>query len=112
IIKENGFLDEFKKAQSNGNLALARNGVFDPRFSSSIPGSQRLTLFDQFDGRGSLTSSSVRSLIQTGQAGELAFYYQLYGYTAPIALFRNPVVLGADTITNFSNSSYNSLQLD
>ena len=105
VIKENGFLDEFKKAQSNGNLALARNGTFNPAFNAAIPGSQPLNLLGQFSSRGSLNNSEVRSLIQEGQAGELAYFYQVNGYSAPIALFRNPVALGADTISNFSNSS-------
>ena len=113
VIKENGFLDEFKKAQSNGNLARSSFlGTFDPRFNGAIPGSQRLTLFDQFSSRGSLNTPTVKALIEQGQAGELAYYYQLNGYSAPIDLFRNPNVLGADVMTNFSNSTYNSLQLD
>ena len=112
VIKENGFLDEFKRAQRNGVLSLASTGTYDPRFNAAVPGSQRLTLFDQFSARGSLNTAAVKSLIQQGQVGELAYYYQLNGYDAPINLFRNPVALGADTITNFSNSSYNSLQFD
>ena len=47
IIKQNGFLDEFKRAQSNGRLALASTGVFDPRFNAAVAGSQRLPIFDQ-----------------------------------------------------------------
>src|SRR5439155_24470624 len=50
--------------------------------------------------------------IQTGQAGELASQYQINGFDSPVAFFRNQNALGADTITNYSNSSYNSLQFD
>src|SRR5205814_8434490 len=47
LIKENGFLDEFKRAYNNGNLARVSTGTFDPRFNPAIPGSQRLHIFDQ-----------------------------------------------------------------
>src|SRR5205814_1307641 len=63
IIKQNGFLDEFKRAQSNGRLALASTGVFDPRFNAAVAGSQRLPIFDQIANadlgltRGGLTNS-------------------------------------------------------
>ena len=35
IIKQNGFLDEFKRAQSNGRLALASTGVWRSRFCTA-----------------------------------------------------------------------------
>jgi hypothetical protein len=118
IIKENGFLDEFKRAYNNGNLARVATGTFDPRFNAAIPGSQRLPIFDQISladfglTRGGLTNSFIRSLVEQGQVGELAYQYQVNGFDSPVPFFRNPVVLGADTITNFSNSSYNSLQFE
>ncbi|HTM52218.1 MAG TPA: TonB-dependent receptor, partial [Bryobacteraceae bacterium] len=118
IIKENGFLDEFKRAYSNGRLARAATGTFDPRFNAAIPGSQRLPIFDQISlvdfglTRGGLTNGFLRSLVEQGQVGELAYQYQVNGFDSPIPFFRNPVVLGADSITNFSNSSYNSFQVE
>ena len=45
IIKQNGFLDDFNRALNNGNLALAANGSFDPRYNAAIAGSQPLTVF-------------------------------------------------------------------
>jgi hypothetical protein len=118
IIKQNGFLDEFLKAQSNGNLALASIGNFDPRYNPAIKGSQPLPIFDQINNpdlgltRGGLTNSFIKGLIQTGEPAELATQYQINGFTSPIAFFTNPVALGTDTITNFSNSTYNSLQFE
>jgi hypothetical protein len=118
IIKQNGFLDEFLKAQSNGNLALAAIGNFDPRYNPAIKGSQPLPIFDQISNpdlgltRGGLTNSFIKGLIQTGEPAELATQYQINGFTSPIAFFTNPVALGTDTITNFSNSTYNSLQFE
>jgi hypothetical protein len=118
IIKQNGFLNEFLKAQSNGNLALAAVGTFDPRYNPAIKGSQPLPIFDQISNpdlgltRGGLTNSFIRSLIQTGEPAELATQYQINSFSSPIAFFTNQFALGTDTITNFSNSTYNSLQFE
>jgi hypothetical protein len=112
VIKENGFLAEFNRARNNGNLARVATGVFDPRFNPSIPGSQRLPLFDQFTARGSLNTSFFRNLVEQGQVAEMAYQYQLNEYDFPIDFFRNPVALGTNTITNYSNSTYNALQFD
>ena len=118
IIKQNGFLNEFLKAQSNGNLALAAIGNFDPRYNPAIKGSQPLPIFDQIANpdlgltRGGLTNSFIKSLIQHGEVAELAYQYQVNQFTSPIAFFTNPYALGTDTITNFSNSTYNSLQFE
>src|SRR5262249_11369814 len=45
VIRENGFLDDFKRAQSNGFLAQAAGFGFDPSFNQNIAGSQQLTVF-------------------------------------------------------------------
>jgi len=112
VIRENGFLDEFKRAQSNGNLSRVATGLFDPRFNPSVPGSQRLPIFDQMSARGSLNTSFFRNFVETGQVAEMAYQYQLNEYDAPIDFFRNPVALGTNTMSNYSNSTYNSLQFD
>jgi hypothetical protein len=51
--------------------------------------------------------------IETGQPGELATYYQTNGLNPNnvVPLFQNQYALGADMLTNYSSSSYNSLQL-
>ena len=112
VIKENGFLDEFKRAQSNGRLARTATGIFDPRFNPSVPGSQRLNLFDQITNRGLLNQSFFRNFVEQGQVAEMAYQYQLNGFDAPIDFFRNPVALGTNAMTNYSNATYNSLQFD
>ncbi len=112
VIRENGFLGDFQRALSNGNLARAARGVFDPAFNSAIPGSQPLTVFPLLVGGGLLTNATVRNLIETGQAGDLAATYQVNGLNGPVSFFRNPFALGTNIITNFSNSTYNALQVD
>jgi|SRR5271157_1960431 len=112
-LSSNGFLADFLRAQNNGFLALAKNGVFSPAYSPLIAGSQPLTVLTKFLGRGDFSDPNVVSLIETGQAGELASYYQTNGFnpTNAVPLFQNPHVLGADMLTNYSSSSYNSLQI-
>src|SRR5271168_3489534 len=39
-ITSNGFLAAFLKAQQNGELALAKTGVFDPAYNRGLAGSQ------------------------------------------------------------------------
>lgn len=111
VIRQNGFLDDFLRAQRNGFLALARNGVFNPAFSAAIPGSQPLTVFPKLTSGGFLSDPTIRDLIQTGEPGELATLYQVNGINGAVNFFQNPYALGADMLANYSSSSYNSLQL-
>jgi hypothetical protein len=113
-INAGGYLQDFLRAQSNGFLALNRTGTFNPAYNAGIPGSQPLTVFPKLFAGGSLTSSDVRNLIETGQAGELAAVYQTNGYNPnnAVPFFANPVALAGDMLTNFSSSSYNSLQME
>jgi hypothetical protein len=112
IIQQNGFLADFLKAQQNGNLALANTGTFNPAYNASIPGSQQLPVFGKLTSGGMLNTSSIRNLIQTGQPGALAATYQENALNGSVNFFANPYALGADYLTNFSNSTYNSLQLE
>jgi len=112
IIQQNGFLSDFLRAQSNGFLALARNGVFNPVYNAGIPGSQPLTVFPKISSGGLLANQTIRDLIQTGQVGDLATLYQTNGLNGAVNFFQNPNALGADMLANYSSSSYNSLQLE
>ncbi len=112
MIRENGFLDDFKRAQNNGFLAQTATGTFNPAYDAKIPGSQQLTVFPKLYRSGQLNNSTNRSLIQSGSVGELAASYQMDGNNGPVNFFRNPYTLGADYLTNYSNSTYNSLQLE
>ena len=111
-INASGFLQDFLRAQSNGFLAQARNGVFNPAYSAAIPGSQPLTVFPKLAGGGSLTSGDVRNLIQTGQVADLAYLYETNGLNGPVSFFANPNAIATDMLTNYSSSSYNSLQVE
>ncbi len=111
-IQNNGFLADFLIAQNNGNLALAKNGKFLPAYNAAIPGSQPLQVFAQLKQGGQLNNATIQNLIQTGQAGQLAATYQENATQGTVSFFKNPYVLGADMLNNYSNSSYNSLQLE
>ncbi len=110
--KTNGFLDDFIRAENNGFLAQAASGVFNPAFNSKIPGSQPLTVFPKLAGGGLLTNATVRSLISTGEAAELASIYQIFGLNGSLNFYPNPNALSTFYVDNFSNSRYDSLQFE
>ena len=105
-------LPDFLKAQNNGLLAQKAGGSFDPRFNANIAGSQQLPFFNALPNSGSLTNSTVISNIQTGQVGELGSFYQTNKLNGSTNFFQNPNALGANALENFSNESYNGLQVD
>ncbi len=111
LIKPNGFLADFLRAQSNGYLALAKTGTFNPAYNTSIAGSQVLTVFPLLARGGQLTNSTVRNLLQTGEVGQLAATYQEDGTNGSVSFFNNPNALGTDILNNYSNSTYNALQV-
>jgi len=108
-VVQNGFLADFLRAQNNGYLSVAANGNFNPNYSG--PGSQPLTVFPKIARRGDFTDGNVLNYLQTGEVGELATYYTVNGLNGSVNFFQNPYALGADMLTNYSSSSYNSLQL-
>jgi hypothetical protein len=111
-IRSNGFLDDFLRAQSNASLALAATGVYNPAYNPRISGSKPLPVFNQMDSGGFLGSGTVRSLIRTGEAAELAYIYQVNGLNGRVNFFPNPDALSALYVTNFSNSRYDSAQIE
>ncbi len=111
-VVQNGFLADFLRAQNNGFLALARNGTFNPNYNASIPGSQQLTVFPKLANKGYLTDADVQFYLQTGEVGELATLYQTNGINGSVNFFQNPNALASDMLTNYSSSSYNSLQIE
>jgi len=108
-IEQNGFLADFLRAQNNGYLSVAAGGAFNPNYTG--PGSQPLTVFPKLARRGSFTDGNVLFYLQTGEPGELATYYQTNGLNGSVNFFQNSNALAADMLTNYSSSSYNSLQL-
>jgi hypothetical protein len=111
-INSNGFLADFLRAQNNGFLSLAARNVFDPTFNANIPGSQPLTVFPLLPNGGSLANSTNRTLLQQGAVADLAWNYQSGRQNGPISFFPNPYAASLRMMTNYSNSSYNSLQFD
>jgi hypothetical protein len=110
--KSNGFLDDFIRAQKNGFLAQAANGTFNPAFNAKISGSQPLTVFPKLVQGGLLANGTVRSFIATGEAAELASIYQIFGLNGSLNFYPNPNALSTFYVDNFSNSRYDSLQLE
>jgi hypothetical protein len=106
------FLEDFLRARSNGFLALAATGTFNPAYNPAIPGSQQLTVIPSFGG-GLLTNATVRNNIQTGQVAALADFYvtsRVAGSNA--AFFANPGIYAADAILNGVTTDYHSLQFE
>jgi outer membrane receptor protein involved in Fe transport len=111
-ITSNGFLSDFIKAQQNGILAYKKNGIYNPAYNSAIAGSQPLLIFNKLAGRGSLSDPANQTLIQNGEAAELAYQYQVNGLNGSLNFFPNPNALSSVYLDNYSNSTYNSLQLE
>jgi hypothetical protein len=111
-INAGGFFQDFLRAQQNGNLALARTGVFNPAYDPTIPGSQVLTVFPLMPSGGSLTNATNRTYIQQGAVADMAFNYQSGKQNGPINFMPNPYAASLRLMTNYSNSTYNGLQLE
>ena len=71
-----------------------------------------MPVFNQLAGGGRLTNATVRNYIETGQVGELANYYQTDGLNGSVNFYTNPYALGCNTVSNFSNSSFDALQFE
>ncbi len=111
-INAGGFLGDFKRAQQNGNLALASTGIFNPAYDPNIAGSQVLTVFPLMPGGGTLTNATNRTYIQQGAVADMAFNYQSTKANGPINFMPNPYAASLRLMTNYSNSTYNGLQLE
>lgn len=135
-IFENGFLQDFLRAQRNLTLSTALNATnsaiaASPAFNPAVPGSQQLTIFPSIGRRGLFTTatgntldSAIVNLISQGQVGEL-----VNTYVASRNTYLTPGVNGAtlgpafflpanfragavDFIGNGSWSTYNALQAE
>jgi hypothetical protein len=111
-IRAGGFLDDFVRARNNGFLARAATGVFDPRPNTTVAGSQPLPVFDSIQLRGLLTNGTIAGLIERGEVGQLAHLYVQAGFEIPFRFYNSPFIYGGNVMTNYSNTSYHSLQLD
>jgi hypothetical protein len=111
VIRENGFLPDFLKAQNNGFLALNAGKGFNPIYDPSISGSQPLPFFDRL-ANANLGNATVRGQIQRGEIGTLGQTYFTSRLNGPVVLFNNPNGLGMNSVGNYSNSVYDGLQID
>lgn len=116
------FLQDFKSAYNNGILSLGAGKGFNPAFNAAIPGSVTLPFFNSLaagpglTAGGALNNATVRSYILSQQIGTLAQFYQQSsvfpsGQTG-FSYFPNPNALYSSLLSNYSQSSYNGLQLE
>jgi hypothetical protein len=114
-VFQSTFLQDFKSAYNNGILSLNAGKGFNPAFSATIPGSVALPFFNTLPSGGALTNSTVRSDILSQQVGNLGQFYQqnniLPANQPNFSFFPNPLTLYSSLLSNFSQSSYNGLQL-
>jgi hypothetical protein len=109
------YMQDFAKARSNGFLALAQaGGAFDPAFNASIPGSQQLSVLNQF---ANFTNATVRAAIQQNEPARLADFYltgagAALAATARSAFLPNSGIYASEYILNSSYQDYNGLQLE
>ncbi|HEU0172738.1 MAG TPA: TonB-dependent receptor [Blastocatellia bacterium] len=111
------FLADFNRAQSNVALSTAKRAqdkttTISGAFNPNISGSQPLQIFPQLPKGGDLANGNNISLLNQGEVGQLAFTYQNQGQNGPINFFANPIAAATNLFLNYSNSTYNALQLD
>ncbi len=112
VVKQNGFLADFQRAQRNGYLARSASGSFLPAYNPGIAGSQPLTVFPTLTNGGTLGNATVLSNLQSGDVGTLAQFYQTNRLNGAVNFFPNQNYLGANYTTNGADSTFNSFQLD
>jgi len=94
LIFQNGFFQDFLRAQSNLALSTAANAAnsaipISGAFNAAVTGSQVLTVFPKLgNGGGNLANATIRTLLSEGRVGELANTYVAARCTY---LVQNPV---------------------
>ena len=107
-----GFADDVARARTNGFLAQALTGTFNPNYNPNIPGSQPLTVFPMLASGGLLSNGTIQGLIQTGEAGTLAQIYYTNGLQGSVRFTANPSTFVADVVENVGTSDYHSFQAE
>jgi len=114
-VNQGTFLQDFKSAYNNGILSQNAGQGFNPSYNAAIPGSVQLPFFNSLPGGGLLSNATVSSDIISQQVGNLAQLYQQNGILPTnqpnFSFFPNPNALYSSALTNFSQSTYNALQL-
>jgi hypothetical protein len=109
IIKQNGFLEDTIRARNNAFLSERAGLGFNGAYTG--PGSQPLTVYPQLSN-SLLTNATIQLRLRQGEVGELGSLYQTNGLNGAVNFFQNRNALGANTIVNGGNSTYNGLQFD
>jgi hypothetical protein len=115
LYNANGFLDDFKRAQSNAALSEAAGIGFIGAYNSAIAGSQQLSVFPLLASGGKISSasSSYNSVyLRQGSIGEMASRYMLNGDNGSVNFYPNPNVQGANSVINSADSTFHSMQLE
>ena len=107
-IFNNGFLTDFERARRN----LSRfNNPSCTAAGAATTGCEVLTVFPTLEAGGLLGNGTIRSLISSGQPGQLAFTYIANAFGGSSDLFlRNPNTGVADLLTNSAKYRYHALQ--
>jgi hypothetical protein len=109
------FFNDFANAYNNGILSLNSGRGFNATYNAAIPGSVQLPFFNSLPSGGNLRNATVSNDILTQQVGALAQLYAQNGYfpnnIPGFSYFPNPNTLYSSELTNFSQSTYDALQL-
>ncbi len=113
-IRENGFLDDVLRAQSNQAIALGAGFGNDPRYNPDLAGSQPLPVFDQLVAGGLLGAFPfLWDIISDGEAALLlSDLYFFNGLCGNVQCHPNMQVLVGDVTGNGGDSIYHSLQVE
>ncbi len=112
LYNANGFLADFRRAQSNAALAQAAGMGYDGNYNPAISGSQPLTVFPLLSGGGLLTNAAMQTYLRQGEVGTLADVYMTNGWNGSVSFYANRYLQGANAVTNSAFSDYNALQVD
>jgi carboxypeptidase family protein len=109
-IFNNGFLADFERARRN--LANFGNPACTAA-TSAATGCEVLTVFPTIEAGGLLSNGTIRSLISSGQPGQLAFTYiaNFFGGSSELFL-ANPNTGVADLLVNSAKYRYHALQTE
>ncbi|MEO8592095.1 MAG: TonB-dependent receptor [Candidatus Solibacter sp.] len=111
LYNANGFVADFKRAQSNAGLAERAGLGYNGTYNASVPGSVPLTVFPLL-GNAGLTSSTNQTYLRQGQVGELANQYMVNRNNGSVNFYTNPYVQGANVVTNGGESDYHAVQFE
>jgi hypothetical protein len=131
-IRNNGFLTDFVRAQSNLTLVEARRAAITAAnpgataaqlatllapfpvsgaFNSGVTGSQALPVIGNLDSGGLLNNATILTQLRNGVPGALAEIYVANGFTG-VNFLANRNAGVANFTTNGGRFNYNSLQVE